>query len=132
ETHAGIAGTISLRTSAGDLPGSPSIVAEHDRIERSPTNGATVFRTAWGADPGMLHVADGRGLDPQALQLQPASDGCRRACPVGRPWWCPRRESNPHAHGTALSRRRVYRFATRTLLVATGRLALPKAPLLRR
>src|SRR5260370_32773863 len=41
-------------------------------------------------------MADDRGLAPQALiELQPASNGCRRACPVDRPRnWYPGSDSN--------------------------------------
>ena len=62
-----------LRAPAGFEPapavpaGSPSLkLAERDRIERSPRDGATVFKTARGANPSTL-LADGYGPAPQAL-----------------------------------------------------------------
>jgi hypothetical protein len=92
-------------------------LAERNRIERSPHDGATVFETVWGADPSTLRELAGsrrcrspclaapsvfkaepgavpvdcpcggrlwsRSTSP--LRLQPASNRCRRACPVNRP-----------------------------------------------
>ena len=96
-------------------------MAERNRIERSPHDGATAFETVWGANPSTLllagsrrcrspcpcghHSGSSRGREPSRLTahenggrlwscstspdgLQSASNRCRRACPVNRPYPC--------------------------------------------